>query len=226
MGRVSDDGEEGFPGRLEVTVTFRLKGNELSIDYQARSDRRTVVNLTNHSYWNLAGAGAGRDAAMQHELEVFADSYLPVDDEFIPIGSLEPVRHSPFDFRTPRPIGDQLALSHRQLDRAGGIDHTFVLRPAATTLRRAARVTDPASGRSLSISSSEPGLQVYTGNMLDGSHSGHGSKPYSAQSGLAFEPQHFPDSPNRRGFPSANLAPGAVLRSTTTYSFGREENAQ
>lgn len=220
MSRISDDGEEGFPGRLEVAISFQLDDTELRIDYQARSDARTVVNLTNHSYWNLAGAGT--ETVMGHKLEVLADSYLPIDEEFIPIGSLEPVRHSPFDFRTAGRIGDHIAPEHQQLDRAGGIDHTFVLRPAATQIRRAAILSDPVSGRTLTLGTSEPGLQVYTGNKLDGTFRGHGANPYVAHSAIALEPQHFPDSPNRQGFPSTILTAGRTYTSATTYTFGRD----
>jgi aldose 1-epimerase len=219
LSRLSADGEEGFPGNLEVAVEFRLIDAELHVDYQASTDRRTVINLTNHAYWNLAG-DAAVGSAMRHVLQVEADSYLPIDDELIPIGTLEPVRHSPFDFRHPRQVGASLNDTHLQLERADGIDHTFVLRPTQRKLRQAMTVCDPTSGRTLSIATTEPGLQVYTGNQLDGSLSGHGGRAYERRSGLAFEPQHFPDSPNNRGFPSTVLAPGRLFRSTTRYTFG------
>lgn len=220
MTRTAADGEEGFPGALEVAVDFRLADGALQIEYSTRTDQKTVVNLTNHTYWNLAGEGD--DSATSHVLRVDADSYLPVDEMLIPIGTLEPVAESPFDFRQPSRIEEHLRRAHRQLEWAGGIDHTLVLRPPSEPgmLRTAMTLSDPASGRMLTITTSEPGLQVYTGNFLDGTFCGHSGRPYMYRSGLAFEPQHFPDSPNRPAFPTTELSPGKRFHSITRYGFG------
>ena len=222
MHRVSPDDEEGFPGTLDIAVRFRLADGALTIEYEATTDQRTVVNLTNHSYWNLAGAGA--QSVTGHLLQVVADSYLPVDETLIPIGTLEPVVNSPFDFRRSSLIEDRLAASHLQLDRAGGIDHTFVLRPGIGVDggREAVTVTDPGSGRILRVTTTEPGVQVYTGNFLDGAYIGHDGRPYGPRCALVLETQHFPDSPNRPAFPGTVLSPGARFRSWTRYVFSMQ----
>jgi aldose 1-epimerase len=222
MHLLSPDGEEGFPGALDVEVRFRLADGALTIEYEATTDHRTVVNLTNHSYWNLAGAG--ERSATDHLLLVAADSYLPVDETLIPIGTLEPVANSPLDFRRADTVESHLVGPHLQLERAGGIDHTFVLRPGAGAhgMRDAIAVSHPGSGRRLRITTTEPGVQVYTGNFLDGSFAGHGGRRYRWRSGLAFETQHFPDSPNRPAFPSTSLSPGMRFRSSTRYELSAE----
>jgi aldose 1-epimerase len=219
MSRTSPAGEQGFPGELSVVVEFRLDANTLRIAYEARTDALTVVNLTNHSYWNLDGAGS--TTVLDHVLQVESDTYLPIDEHLLPIGTLEPVQGSPFDLRRPTMLRSVLAADHIQLSRAGGLDHSFVLRPPAAIGGRAAVVLrSPATGRSIAITTTEPAAQIYSGNALDGTLRGHGGRAYGSRSALAIEPQHFPDSPNRRTFPSTALAPGEVFRSWTSYRFG------
>ncbi|BAJ33173.1 MULTISPECIES: aldose epimerase family protein [Kitasatospora] len=213
----SPDGDQGFPGALTAETTYLLDARgELTIEYRATTDAPTVVNLTNHAYFNLAGEGSG--TVLDHLLRVDAAGYLPVDDDLIPLGPVEPVAGTPFDLRTARTLGDRFALRHPQLGPAGsGYDHTWVL--DGTGLRTAAVLTDPASGRRLECRTTEPGLQVYTGNLFDGSVTGRSGRPYRAHAGLALETQHFPDSPNRPDYPSTALRPGEEYRSTTVYRF-------
>ncbi|HXH05769.1 MAG TPA: aldose epimerase family protein [Vicinamibacterales bacterium] len=216
----SPDGEEGYPGRLDARVTYTLTArNELIVDYQATADRPTIVNLTQHSYFNLTGAT--RDI-LAHVLWVDADRYTPVDERLIPTGELASVDGTPFDFRTPTPIGARIAQRHPQLRRGRGYDHNFVLngwKPGGPP-RPAARLVDPASGRTLEVATTEPGLQLYTGNFLDGRITGKGGRVYAHRWGLCLETQHFPDSPNRPTFPSTVLRPGEVYRSRTIFTFG------
>ncbi|GLW54404.1 aldose epimerase family protein [Kitasatospora phosalacinea] len=213
----SPDGDQGFPGALTAEVTYLLDADgELTIDYRAVTDAPTVVNLTNHAYFNLAGEGNG--TVLDHLLRVDASGYLPVDEELIPLGPVEPVAGTPFDLREARALGERFALRHPQLLPAGsGYDHTWVL--DGTGLRTAAVLTDPASGRRLECRTTEPGLQVYTGNLFDGSVTGRSGRPYRAYAGIALETQHFPDSPNRPDYPSTVLRPGEEYRSTTVYRF-------
>lgn len=218
MSRLSPHGEQGFPGTLDVAVEFRLTDGVLHVEYQASTDRRTVINLTNHTYWNLGGPSSS--SVMGHLLQVAADSYIPIDDDLVPIGTVEPVHQSPFDFRSACRVGDRVDSDHLQLVRAGGIDHTFVVRPNGHRLREAARLVEPMTGRSLIVATSEPGVQVYTGNMLDGTFVGHDAARYGRRSAIAVEPQHFPDSPNRASFPSTVLAPGSLFRSASSFEFG------
>ncbi|MGW4567956.1 aldose epimerase family protein [Streptomyces sp. NPDC004561] len=216
----SRDGDMGFPGALDAEVTYSLdRDGTLAVDYRARTDRRTVVNLTNHSYFNLAGAGSGD--VLGHTLQLDSDAYLPVTAEAIPLGPPAPTSGTPFDFRSAHPIGERIAEDDVQLTDAGGYDHCWVLEPpcAAGELRRAARLADPDSGRRLEVWTTEPGIQVYTGNGLDGSFTGADAKPYDRHGAVCLETQHFPDSPNRPEYPSTVLRPGEEYRSRTEFRF-------
>lgn len=216
---VSADGEEGYPAELDVRVDYTLSDDGLRIDYHARnrSDAlETVLNLTNHAYWNLRGEGAGN--VLGHVLELAASAYTPVDETMIPTGEIAPVEGTPFDFRTPTAIGARIGANDEQLRRGLGYDHNLVL-DGDGSLRRAARLEDPDSGRVLEVLTTEPGLQVYSGNRLDGTLAGPSGRPYARHDAVVFETQRFPDSPNRREFPSTVLAAGAELRSTTVYRF-------
>jgi aldose 1-epimerase len=225
LALTSDDGDEGYPGRVAAQVTYTLSDRDgLEIDYLARTDRATPVSLTQHSYWNLAGAGAA--TVLDHELEVRAERFTPVDAGLIPTGELRPVQGTPFDFRTPATVGARVDSADEQLLRAGGYDHNFVLGPPeADGLRTAAVLRERASGRALEVRTSEPGLQLYSGNFLDGSIRGKGGRVYAHRSALCLETQHFPDSPNQPGFPSVILRPGQEYRSRTTYRFFTDPGA-
>lgn len=217
--RTSRDGEEGYPGTLNVAVTYSLTpNNELVVDYQATTDKPTPVNLSQHSYWNLHGGGKG--TILDHVLTIDASHFTPVDSVLIPTGTIAPVATTPFDFRTPTAIGARIAASDTQLRYGKGYDHNWVLDRTGSGVVHAVRVVDPTSGRSLDIATTEPGLQFYSGNFLDGSIHGKGGEPYVYRGAIVLETQHFPDSPNHAGFPSTILRPGDTLRSRTVFTFG------
>jgi aldose 1-epimerase len=221
LSYLSKDGEEGYPGNLSATITYTLgEDNELRIDYHATTDKPTVLNLTNHSYFNLAGQGEGD--ILGHRITLHADRFTPVDAGLIPTGELKPVAGTPFDFRTPHAIGERINANDEQLARGKGYDHNFVLNGQAGTLRPAARVVEPKSGRVLEILTTEPGVQFYTGNFLDGTLRGKGGKVYRQRYGFCLETQHFPDSPNQPAFPSTVLKSGDHYRTTTVYRMSVE----
>ncbi len=219
LSYVSADGEAGYPGTLRATVTYTLTDDALRLDYSATSDRPTVVNLTNHSYFNLAGEGAGH--VLDHVATLEADRYLAVDAAQIPLpGDPAPVEGTPFDFRKPQPIGARIRDPHPQLEIGSGYDHNFVLadtpRPEPVL---AARIEEPDSGRVLEVLTTEPGVQFYSGNFLDGTIPGTSGHTYGANAGFCLETQHFPDSPNRPDFPTTVLRPGAERTSSTIWRF-------
>ena len=217
---VSADGEEGYPGALSVRLTYILTPrDELVVDYEATTTKATPINLSQHTYWNLHGGGRGD--ILDHVLTLDASAFTPVDSTLIPTGELAPVAGTPFDFRTPARIGARIAEPNEQLRYGRGYDHNWVLdRGGRPGLAHAARLLDPSSGRTLDVSTTEPGVQFYTGNFLDGTIVGKNGRAYGKRAALCLETQHFPDSPNQANFPSTILHPGETYRSRTVFAFG------
>ncbi len=215
LSYVSKDGEGGYPGTLSVTVRYTLSADALRIEYSATTDKDTVLNLTNHSYFNLAGKGD----ILQNQLRINASRFTPVDANLIPTGELKPVASTPFDFRKATPVGQRINDDDEQLRRAGGYDHNWVLDAKGGNLAEAAEVYEPTTGRVLQVLTTQPGVQFYTGNFLDGSITGKNGQVYEKRSALCLETQHFPDSPNHPKFPTTELKPGERFHSITVYKF-------
>lgn len=221
LNYTSADGEEGFPGKLECSVVYELNDrNEWKMDYTATTDKPTVINLCNHAYWNLAGAYSG--AALDHQLTLNADHYLQVDEGLIPTGAMLPVEGTPLDFLKPHRIGERIGdIKEKHFN--GGYDHCFVINHAKPgELALCAKLKDPKSGRAMEVLTTEPGVQLYSANAPDGSHTGPDNYAYPKYLGICLETQHYPDSPNKPSFPSTLLRPGQQFRSTTIHRFGIE----
>ena len=217
---VSQDGEEGYPGKLDVTAVYTLtEDNALKLEFTATTDKDTVVNLTHHSYFNLAGKGD----VLNHKVMIPADKFTPVDSTLIPTGELKPVDGTPFDFRTPTTVGARISQDDQQLKYGNGYDHNWVINKKPGELALVARVTEPTSGRVMEVWSTEPGLQFYSGNFLDGSNKGKGGWVYQFRNGFCMEPQHFPDSPNQPQFPTVVLKPDQTFKNTIIYKFSVEK---
>ncbi len=217
LTHVSPDGDQGFPGTLTTVVRYMLEGKDLKIEYSATTDKATVLNLTNHTYFNLAGQGSGD--ILKDEVKINASRYTPVDDNLIPAGELAPVEGTPFDFRKATAVGARIEADNDQLKKGHGYDHNWVLDNSGGKLAEAAEVYEPSSGRVLQVLTDQPGVQFYTGNFLDGTITGKDGKVYGHRSGLCLETQHFPDSPNHPKFPSTELKPGQKYHTVTIYRF-------
>lgn len=222
LSLISPDGEMGFPGKLTIHVTYTLTMIEgqpaLKIEYEATTDQATVLNLTNHTYFNLTGKPGSNILGQQVMLN--ADHYTPVDKALIPTGNMDSVAGTPMDFRTPRTVGQSINDNFEQLHLARGYDHNWILNGPNGVMKTAAIVTDPSNGRTLTVSTTEPGVQFYTGNFLDGNAIGHGGTKYPFRGAFCLETQHYPDSPNHPGFPTTVLLPGKTMHSTTIFRFG------
>ena len=214
---VSPDGDMGFPGTMTAKVKYTLIGGTLRLDYSATSDKATVVNITNHAYFNLHGDDQGN--ILDQKIELNADRYTPVDAGLIPTGVLAPVAGTPFDFRKSEVIGARIEADHEQIKLGGGYDHNWILNGNAGSMRVAAIVTDPVSGRKMTVETTEPAIQFYSGNFLDGTFTGRHGVKYLKHSGFCLETQHYPDSPNHPSFPSTVLRPGVTRHSTTSFTF-------
>jgi aldose 1-epimerase len=218
MTLISPDGDMGFPGTLIAKVTYTLVKNNLTIHYEETSDKPTIVNLTNHTYFNLTGDE--KEDVLGHVLTLHTQAFTPTDNAQIPIGEIRNVQGTPMDFRTPHAIGERIDSDYEQTTPAHGYDHNWVLDGKAGTLRQVAIVSEPKSGRTLTVMTTEPGVQFYSGNSLDGTFTGHHGKRYTKHMGFCLETQHYPDSPNHPNFPSTVLRPGQVRSSTTVFHFG------
>ncbi len=219
LTHTSKDGDEGYPGTVKAKVTYTLTdANQLIVDYEATTDKATVINLTQHTYFNLAGAKA--NDILGHELTLNAAQYTPVDDTLIPTGQIAPVEGTPFDFRASTKIGARIGQDNEQLTRGKGYDHNFVLTRTGAGLSEAARVVEPLTGRTMTVATTEPGIQFYSGNFLDGTRVGKGGRVYPQRSGFCLETQHYPDSPNQPTFPSTVLRPGDKYSTQTVFTFG------
>ncbi|MCL6267885.1 aldose epimerase family protein [Flagellimonas myxillae] len=225
FSRISPDGEDGYPGNLSVIVRYVLtEENELQIFYEATTDKKTIVNLTHHSFFNLKGEGMG--SILDHIVEINADHYTPVDSTLIPLGTIDPVDGTPMDFRKPKSIGRDIESDFDQLKIGGGYDHNYVFNTATKNkdgLTFAARVTEPESGRIMEVYTNEPGMQFYSGNFMDGSVSGKNGQAYIYRGAICLETQHYPDSPNQPNFPSPVLEPGETYSSICVYKFDVEK---